>query len=57
MLFRSKMIDAEDKSNPMTDDELAKRLSEQGIDVNRRTVAKYRADLKIPSTHQRREKS
>lgn len=52
-----KMIDAEDKANPLTDDELAKRLSEQGIDVNRRTVAKYRADLKISSTHQRREKS
>ena len=52
-----KMIDAEDKSSPLTDDELARRLSEQGIDVNRRTVAKYRADLKIPSTHQRREKS
>ena len=52
-----KMIDQEDKTNPMTDDELARRLSEQGIEVNRRTVAKYRADLKIPSTHQRREKS
>jgi RNA polymerase sigma-54 factor len=51
-----KMIDMEDKTNPFTDDELARRLSEQGIDVNRRTVAKYRADLKIPSTHQRREK-
>jgi RNA polymerase sigma-54 factor len=52
-----KMIDAEDKANPLTDDELAKRLSEQGIDVNRRTVAKYRADLKIPSTHQRRDRN
>lgn len=51
-----KLIDAEDKANPLTDDDLAKQLSEQGIDVNRRTVAKYRADLKIPSTHQRREK-
>ena len=42
-----KMIDAEDKSNPLTDDELARRLSEQGIDVNRRTVAKYRTELNI----------
>ncbi|MSO20898.1 MAG: RNA polymerase sigma-54 factor [Acidobacteria bacterium] len=52
-----KMIDQEDKANPLTDDELARRLSEQGIDVNRRTVAKYRADLKIPSTHQRRDRN
>jgi len=29
-------------------------LSTQGIDVTRRTVAKYREDLRIPSTHQRR---
>jgi RNA polymerase sigma-54 factor len=29
-------------------------LQKQGIDVTRRTVAKYREDLRIPSTHQRR---
>ncbi|MGH9564525.1 MAG: hypothetical protein ACRD4I_00940, partial [Candidatus Angelobacter sp.] len=29
----------------------------QGIQVTRRTVAKYREDMKIPSTHQRRVKS
>jgi RNA polymerase sigma-54 factor len=29
-------------------------LEAQGIDVTRRTVAKYREDLRIPSTHQRR---
>ncbi|HZD49830.1 MAG TPA: hypothetical protein VE178_13905, partial [Silvibacterium sp.] len=31
-------------------------LQTQGIDVTRRTVAKYREDLRIPSTHQRRKR-
>ncbi len=51
-----KMIEMEDKNDPLTDDQIAKILCSQGIDVNRRTVAKYRADMKIPSTHQRRTK-
>jgi len=33
-----------------------RHLHEQGFDVTRRTVAKYREDMKIPSTHQRRVK-
>ena len=49
-----KMIEQEDKSDPFTDDHITHILRGQGIDVNRRTVAKYRADMKIPSTHQRR---
>ncbi|OFW10100.1 MAG: RNA polymerase sigma-54 factor [Acidobacteria bacterium RIFCSPLOWO2_12_FULL_59_11] len=49
-----KMIEQEDRNKPLTDDQLARILSSQGISVNRRTVAKYRADMKIPSTHQRR---
>ncbi|MBI4460235.1 MAG: RNA polymerase factor sigma-54 [Acidobacteria bacterium] len=49
-----KMIEQENKNNPLTDDQIANILSSQGISVNRRTVAKYRADMKIPSTHQRR---
>ncbi len=51
-----KMIELEDKSNPLTDDHLARILNQQGIQVNRRTVAKYRSDMRIPSTHRRREK-
>ncbi len=51
-----KMIEDEDKNDPLTDDQIAHILCDQGINVNRRTVAKYRADMKIPSTHQRREK-
>ena len=49
-----KMIDDEDSSNPLTDDQITARLQSEGIQVTRRTVAKYREDLKIPSTHQRR---
>ncbi|HUK53631.1 MAG TPA: RNA polymerase sigma-54 factor, partial [Candidatus Binatia bacterium] len=51
-----KMIEEEDTSHPFTDDQIAKKLSEEGIEVTRRTVAKYREDLRIPSTHQRRVK-
>ncbi|MBI2818990.1 MAG: RNA polymerase factor sigma-54 [Acidobacteria bacterium] len=51
-----KMIEQEDKANPLTDDQIAHILCQQGIAVNRRTVAKYRADLRIPSTHERRIK-
>jgi len=49
-----KLIDEEDPRKPLTDDHLAAALKEQGINVTRRTVAKYREDLQIPSTHQRR---
>jgi RNA polymerase sigma-54 factor len=41
----------------MTDEQIAKKLAEAGIQVTRRTVAKYREDMRIPSTHQRRVKS
>lgn len=51
-----KMIDEEDASKPLTDDQIAQRLQAQGIQVTRRTVAKYREDMKIPSTHHRRVK-
>jgi len=49
-----KMIDEEDQSKPLTDDQIAAQLQAQGIQVTRRTVAKYREDMKIPSTHHRR---
>jgi RNA polymerase sigma-54 factor len=52
-----KMIEEEDASKPLTDDAIAKKLSEAGIQVTRRTVAKYREVLRIPSTHQRRVKA
>jgi RNA polymerase sigma-54 factor len=49
-----KMIEEEDTKRPLTDDQITARLQQEGIQVTRRTVAKYREDLKIPSTHQRR---
>lgn len=52
-----KMIEEEDAAHPLTDDHIAQRLHETGISVTRRTVAKYREDMRIPSTHQRRVKA
>jgi len=52
-----KLIEDEDPRKPLTDDQIASMLQGQGIDVTRRTVAKYREDLRIPSTHQRRIRS
>ncbi|GGG76645.1 RNA polymerase factor sigma-54 [Edaphobacter dinghuensis] len=49
-----KLIEEEDERKPLTDDQLAAELQKQGIQVTRRTVAKYREDMQIPSTHQRR---
>jgi RNA polymerase sigma-54 factor len=49
-----KMIEEEDSQRPLTDEQITARLKSEGIDVTRRTVAKYREDMKIPSTHQRR---
>jgi RNA polymerase sigma-54 factor len=51
-----KMIEGEDVKKPLTDDQITARLQQEGFQVTRRTVAKYREDLKIPSTHQRRVK-
>src|ERR1700728_1402492 len=49
-----KKLIEEDERKPLTDDQLAAELQRQGIQVTRRTVAKYREDMQIPSTHQRR---
>jgi RNA polymerase sigma-54 factor len=52
-----KLIENEDASHPLTDDQLAAMLGAQGIQLTRRTVAKYREDMNIPSTHQRRRRN
>src|SRR5213076_1581534 len=49
-----KLIEEEDASRPLTDEQITRILQSQGIQVTRRTVAKYREDMRIPSTHQRR---
>src|SRR5580704_1420683 len=51
-----KLIDEEDPGRPLTDEQITRILQSQGIQVTRRTVAKYREDMRIPSTHQRRVK-
>ncbi len=51
-----KLIEDENPRHPLTDDQLAAMLGSQGIQLTRRTVAKYREDLSIPSTHQRRRR-
>ncbi len=48
------LVDREDKSSPLSDEEIAERLSQQGSPVARRTVTKYRKALAIPSSRRRR---
>jgi len=52
-----KLISKEISGKPLSDDKLAGILSKEGMDVARRTVAKYRDMLKIPSSAQRRRTS
>ena len=49
------LIDNEDKSNPLSDDALVEELGKQGITLARRTITKYRKQMMIPSSRQRRE--
>jgi RNA polymerase sigma-54 factor len=48
------MIDAEHADAVLSDDQLVDRLKSEGIDIARRTVAKYREAMRIPSSVQRR---
>jgi RNA polymerase sigma-54 factor len=49
------IISDEDKCNPLNDDEIVDKLREQGIELARRTVAKYRKILNIATARQRKE--
>ncbi len=49
------IIDNEDKSSPLSDDEIAAQLEKTSTKIARRTVAKYRSQMNIPSARQRRE--
>ena len=52
------MIEAEDAADVLSDDAIVERLRKEGVDIARRTVAKYREALRIPSSVQRkREKA
>lgn len=45
----------EDKSNPLSDEEIVKAFKDQGIEIARRTVTKYRKQLGIPSSRGRKQ--
>jgi len=49
-----KLIDAEHPQKPLSDSTIAQILSQQGINVARRTVAKYREAMNIPPSHERK---
>jgi RNA polymerase sigma-54 factor len=52
-----KLIDAEDSRKPLSDHAIATELQRKGIQVARRTVAKYREGLRIPSSSERQRAS
>ncbi|MGH2709120.1 MAG: RNA polymerase factor sigma-54, partial [Actinomycetota bacterium] len=49
-----KLIAAEDPQGPMSDSKIAAVLTQQGIQVARRTVAKYREAMAIPPSNERK---
>ncbi len=49
-----KLIEEEDSHNPITDDQVVKILIKDGIKLSRRTVAKYRDQMHIPGSRERR---
>lgn len=50
----TEMIENEDKSNPLRDQDIVELLKKKNINIARRTVAKYRCMLKIPPSHLRK---
>jgi RNA polymerase sigma-54 factor len=50
-----KVVDGEDKSKPFSDDALVDEMKKQGIEIARRTVAKYREQLGIPTARLRKK--
>ena len=52
-----RLINAETPGKPLSDSKLAELLLEEGIQVARRTIAKYREGLNIPPSHQRRRQA
>ncbi len=49
------VIDAEDKARPLSDDALSEALKEKGYEIARRTVAKYRGQMGVPSARMRKQ--
>ena len=53
--YLKKIVKGEDKKSPLSDDQIEKILQDEGYEVARRTVAKYREQLNIPVARLRRE--
>ncbi len=49
------LVEAEDSKRPLSDSELTRILKREGINIARRTVAKYRDELMIPSSTHRKK--
>jgi len=49
------IIEEENKSQPLSDDSIADMLKEEGVHIARRTVAKYREQLRLPVARLRKE--
>jgi len=49
------LIHKEDKKSPLSDEAIVEQLKQEGVDLARRTIAKYRNAMDIPSSRQRRE--
>ena len=50
----SELVEEENKAKPLTDQEISNLINEKGIIISRRTIAKYREELNIPSTRGRK---
>ncbi len=48
------LVNNEDPENPLTDNQIVELLTQEGISIARRTVAKYRSQLGIPPSNRRR---
>jgi RNA polymerase sigma-54 factor len=55
VLFRSRIIQEESVTKPISDSKIAKLLGDQGYEIARRTVAKYREGMRIPAVHLRKK--
>lgn len=56
-LLIKKMIESEDKRNPLSDKRIAELLKREGIQIALRTVTKYRISLSLPSSFDRKLKT
>ena len=52
--FIKEIVDSEDSKSPYSDQAMVRMLEEKGISISRRTVAKYRDEMNIPSSSRRK---